>query len=134
MHQPFTGPQANDTGRADVITHRRASGSSQQSPVESRARTLPHAIALTKQVEARKPLASELRALALDMLGLYQPEDVPAECAAWVRTTVEAAVSDVCDPAIAALTRRLNAELRLAPSDVARRIDDARLRREAGFA
>ncbi|HEY7024549.1 MAG TPA: hypothetical protein VH371_06295 [Candidatus Limnocylindrales bacterium] len=95
---------------------------------------MPHLISLAKQLEARSRLASELRALALDLLGLYQPEDVPPDCAAWVRATVEAAVSDACDPAISALTRRLNAELRVAPPYFARRIDDARLRHEAGFA
>jgi hypothetical protein len=72
--------------------------------------------------------------IALDLLGLYEAEEMSGECARWVRTTIESAVAEICDPAISTLTHRLAAELRVAPSDVARRIDLTRRRHEAGFA
>jgi hypothetical protein len=95
---------------------------------------LPRGITSARQLEARHRLASELRMIALDLLGLYEAEEMSGECARWVRTTIESAVAEICDPAVSTLTRRLAAELRVAPSDVARRIDLTRQRHEAGFA
>jgi hypothetical protein len=94
---------------------------------------LPRLISTLRQVEARRQLDSELRAIALDLLGLYEAEELPRECALWVRTTVEAAVSEVSEPAVSVLALRLRSALRAAPTDVARRIDAARLRHEAGL-
>jgi hypothetical protein len=70
----------------------------------------------------------------LDLLGLYEAEELPRECAAWVHTTIETAVSSLCHPAVSALTRHLRSELAVAPPDIARRIDEAKRRHEAGFA
>ena len=110
MFQPPSGAKASDTG------------------------ALPRMITTSRQLEARSRLDSELRAIALDMLGLYEGEELPPECAAWVRTTIEVAVSEVSDPAVSMIALRLRSALGLAPADVARLIDAARLRHEIGFA
>lgn len=129
MHQPFAEATAPHK-RVEETTHGPAPASGTRTaggapvPVITRAR----------QAEARNHLAAELRAIALDLLGLYEAEEMPRECATWVRTTVEAVVAEVCEPALASLTRSLTSELRQAPAEVARRIDRTRLRHEAGFA
>ncbi len=66
------------------------------------------------------------------MLGLYQAEELPDEYAVPVRAMIEAAVSDTVDPAISRLTRHLTTQLAMAPAEVARRIEWARLRHEMG--
>ena len=96
--------------------------------------TRPPMITTSRQLEARTRLDDELRAIALDLLGLYRADDLPGECAAWVRTAIEAAVSEVSDPTVSVLALRLTSALGAAPTDVARRIDAARLRHEAGYA
>jgi len=91
-------------------------------------------ITSSRQVEARSRLDSELQAIALDLLGLYDVEELPRECTTWVRTAIKEAVSEISDPAVSELALRLRSALRGAPADVARRIDAARLRHEVGFA
>ena len=91
-------------------------------------------ITASRVVGARTRLAHDLRWIALDLLGLYDPEELPGECAAWVRATAEAAVSRICDPAVSDLVQFLRAELATAPAPIARRIDETRRRHEAGFA
>ncbi len=111
-----------------------ASASHTRGSATRRAGALPRMITTSRQVEARSRLDSELRAIALDLLGLYEGEELPPDCAAWVRATIEAAVSEVSDPAVAMIALRLRSALGGAPTDVARRIDAARLRHEIGFA
>ncbi len=94
---------------------------------------VPSMITTSSQFEARSRLDSELRAIALDLLGLFQADELPGESAAWVRTTIEAAVSEVSDPTVSVLALRLRSALKGAPADVASRIDAARLRHEAGY-
>lgn len=94
---------------------------------------LPPAITTSRQLEARSRLDAELRAIALDLIGLFQADELPGEYAAWVRTTIEAAVSEVSDPTVSVLALRLRSALKDAPADVASRIDAARLRHEAGY-
>jgi hypothetical protein len=85
------------------------------------------------RVGARSRLDRELRLIAVDLLGPYQSDELPAECAAWVDATTEAAVSSVRDVTLAALAHVLDALLTAAPPDVARRLDEARVRHDAGF-
>jgi hypothetical protein len=133
MHQPLAASNSKDKRAEDANTHRNPPASAVGSR-PSPPRALPRGIASARQLEARHRLASELRMIALDLLGLYEAEEMSGECARWVRTTIESAVAEICDPAISTLTHRLAAELRVAPSDVARRIDLTRRRHEAGFA
>ncbi len=95
---------------------------------------MPPTITTSRQIEARSRLDAELRAIALDLLGLFQGDELPGECAAWVRTTIEAAVSEVSEPAVSVLALRLTSALGDAPRYVSSRIDAARLRHEAGYA
>jgi hypothetical protein len=133
MHRSFAAASSEEL-HGEEAARLNAAGSSDIRSLASPENPLPRAIPHTRQMDARSRLRSELRGIALDLVGLYQVEEMPRECATWVRTTIEAAVAEVCDPTVAALTRRLSAELLVAPADVARRIDMARRRHEAGFA
>jgi hypothetical protein len=82
---------------------------------------------------ARGRLQSELRAIAVDLLGRCQPGELPGDCAEWLATTVEAAVSGVCDSSLAALTEALDSQLGAAPPDLARRLREAEVRHDAGY-
>ena len=134
MQDPFSGSHSLETRGREPITLRTAAGSSQMGPVGSPPGAVPRAITRSRQVEARSRLAFELRAIALDLLGLYEAEELPRECAAWLRTTIETAVSSISGPTVSALTSHLRSELAVAPVEVARRIDQAKRRHEAGFA
>jgi hypothetical protein len=114
-------------GSADLARRTRGSGAGPTG-------TLSRTITASRQIEARSRLDAELRAIALDLLDLFQADELPGECAAWVRTTIEAAVSEVSEPAVAVLALRLRSALGDAPADVASRIDAARVRHEAGYA
>ena len=85
------------------------------------------------RVGAKGRLERELRSIAFDLLGPNESDELPATCAAWVATTTEAAVSKVSDSALEALVRGLDSLLVAVPPDVARQLDRARARREAGF-
>jgi hypothetical protein len=82
---------------------------------------------------ARSRLESELRAIAVDLLGRSEPGDLPRECAEWLATTVEAAVRRVCDSSLAALAETLDARLDAAPPRIARRLEEAEARHNAGY-
>ena len=90
-------------------------------------------ISIARQREASRRLAAELRALALDMLGLYDSEELSPEGAAWLRSTIEEAVARICDPAVSTIARQLSSQLPAAPPGTAHRIDQARHRHDAGF-
>ena len=120
MHQQVEG-----TGDRALRTRRLSGG-----PVGA----LPPLITTSRQLEARNRLDAELRAIALDLLGLFQADELPGDCAVWVRTTIEAAVSEVSEPAVSVLALRLRSALGDAPPEVASRIGVARLRHEAGYA
>ena len=79
-------------------------------------------------------LEDELRSIAVDLLGPNESEELPEACADWVAATTEAVVSRVCDTALDALVQSLDSLLIDAPPDVARRLDEARVRHDAGFA
>jgi hypothetical protein len=82
---------------------------------------------------ARSRLEAELRAIAVDLLGRCQPGELPNDCAEWLATTVEAAVTRVCDSSLAALADALDSHLDAAPPGVAQRLHEAEVRHDAGY-
>ena len=85
------------------------------------------------RIGARARLEGELRSIALDLLGPNEADEFPASCTDWVATTTDSAVSKVCDAALEALLEALDSLLTGIPPDVARQLDRANVRREAGF-
>lgn len=85
------------------------------------------------RVGARRRLEDELRSIAIDLLGPNESDEFSAACADWVATTTEAAVSRVSDAALDALVDRLDSLYVVVPPDVARHLDRAKARHEAGF-
>ena len=82
---------------------------------------------------ARSRLETELRAIAVDLLGRCQPGELPSDCADWLATTVEAAVAHVCDSSLAVLVQTLDSRLDAAPRGFARRLEEAEARHDAGY-
>ena len=82
---------------------------------------------------ARSRLETELRAIAVDLLGRCQPGELPNDCAEWLATTVEAAVTRVCDSSLAVLAETLDSRLDAAPRRIARRLEEAEVRHDAGY-
>ena len=82
---------------------------------------------------ARSRLEAELRAIAVDLLGRCQPGELPDDCAEWLATTVEGAVTRVCDSSLAALAETLDSRLGAAPPRVVRHLDEAEVRHDAGY-
>jgi hypothetical protein len=83
---------------------------------------------------ARSRLEREVRAIAVDLLGRCQPDELPDDCTEWLATTVDAAVTRVCESSLAALADSLDSRLDVAPPWVARRLRDAEVRHDAGYA
>ena len=82
---------------------------------------------------ARRRLEAELRAIAVDLLGRCQPDEVPSDCAAWLASAVDAGVARVCDSSLSALAEVLDSRLGAAPPRVAKRLDDAEARHDSGY-
>ena len=82
---------------------------------------------------ARGRLDAELHAIAVDLLGRSQPDELPGDCAAWLAATVEEAVDRIRDSSLSALAEALDSRLDAAPPGVARRLRDAEARHDAGF-
>jgi hypothetical protein len=82
---------------------------------------------------ARSRLETELRGIAVDLLGRCQPGELTGDCAEWLATTVEAAVSRVCDSSLALLAETLDSRLDAAPPRIARRLEEAEVRHDAGY-
>jgi hypothetical protein len=78
-------------------------------------------------------LETELRSIALDLLGMNESRDLPAVGRDWVARATEQAVSTVRDAALDALVTRLDSLLAGAPPQVARDLDRAKARMEAGY-
>ena len=85
-------------------------------------------------IGARYRLRLELRAIVSDLLGRCEADELPADVAAWIDETTEAAVAAVCDSSLALLTSTLDSLVARAPIDVIRRLDTARVRQGAGIA
>jgi hypothetical protein len=86
------------------------------------------------RVAAWARLEDELRSIAIDLLGPNESDEFHGACADWVAAASEAAASTVCDSALDALVQCLDSLLIDVPPDVARRLDQARVRHDAGFA
>jgi hypothetical protein len=82
---------------------------------------------------ARSRLESELRAIAVDLLGRCHPGELPSDCADWLAATVDAAVAGVCDSSLAVLAQTLDSRLDAAPEGIARRLEEAEVRHDAGY-
>ena len=85
------------------------------------------------RVGAKRRLEDELRSIAIDLLGPNESDEFSAACADWVATTTEAAVSRVSDAALEALVHRLDSLYVAVPPDVARHLERAKARHQAGF-
>jgi hypothetical protein len=85
------------------------------------------------RVAASARLSADLRAIAMDLLGVNDSDDLPPDCADWVAATTRAAVAGVSQAALDGLVEVLDSLLLDAPPDVARRLDEARIRHEAGY-
>lgn len=85
------------------------------------------------RVEAKGRLEGELRSIAVDLLGPNESDEFPAACADWVATATEAAVTRVTDTALEALVHGLDSLMVAVPADIARQLDRAKARHEAGF-
>jgi hypothetical protein len=85
------------------------------------------------RVQAKGRLEAELRSIAVDLLGPNEADEFPATCADWVETTTEAAVTRVTNAALEALVHELDSLIVAVPPDVARQLDRAKARHDAGF-
>lgn len=86
------------------------------------------------RVRAWARLEDALRSIATDLLGPNESDEFPEACADWVTATTRAAASRVCDSALEALVESLDALLVDVPPEIARRLDEARVRHDIGFA
>ena len=103
-------------------------------PARSPSRVPSSVARHVSRVAAWARLEDELRSIAVDLLGPNELDELPAACADWVAATTEAAVSDVCEAALNRLVQALDSLLVGVPPDVASRLDEARVRHDAGFA
>ena len=85
------------------------------------------------RARARSRLEGELRAISRDALGAHQNDELPTDCAAWLATTIEAAVASVCDETLAALADALDARHPVKPATVAPRHRDVEQPHDAGY-
>ena len=85
------------------------------------------------RVGAQGRLEGELRSIAIDLLGPNEADEFPAACASWVATTIESVVSRVSDSVLEALVHGLDPLLVAVPPDVARHLERAKARHDAGF-
>lgn len=102
--------------------------------VRDRALHSPYGIARhVARVAAWSRLEDALRSIAVDLLGPQALDELPTACAQWVAATTQQAVASVCDDALDRLVLALESRLVDAPPDVARRLDEARIRHDAGY-
>jgi hypothetical protein len=85
------------------------------------------------RVGASVRLEDELESIAMDLLGLNDSDGLSPDSADWVAAAARPAVSGVRDAALDGLVQALDSLLADAPPDVARRLDEARTRRDAGY-
>ena len=102
-------------------------------PSPGRPRVSPWMVRSLARTGARGRLEAELRAIAVDLLGRGQPDELPGDCAAWLAATVEDAVARICDSSLSALAEALDSRLDAAPPGVARRLQEAEVRHDAGL-
>lgn len=94
----------------------------------------PSAVARNlSRVAARARLEQELRSIAVDLLGTNEADEFPEACTDWVAATTASVVPGVCTAALDGLVQAIDSLLVDVPPDVARRLDEARVRHDAGF-
>ena len=98
----------------------------------ARAERSPWMVRSLARTYAQRRLEREVRAIAVDLLGRCQADDLPDDCAEWFANTVDDAVTRVCDSSLTALADTLDARLAAAPSWIARRLREAEARHDAG--
>ena len=115
--------QASGPGRIDLLEPAGDQRSPQPSPwlVRSLART-----------QARSRLETDMREIAVDLLGGSQPGELPTDCSEWLAAAIEATVTRVCDASLGALAEALDARLAAAPPGFVQRLRDAEARHDAG--
>jgi hypothetical protein len=84
------------------------------------------------RMHGRDRLDAEFTRLAVDVLGPYGSDDLPAADSAWMHERVSHAVKVALDPALAAFMAELAKGLVEAPDDLLARVTRAKLRRELG--
>jgi hypothetical protein len=85
------------------------------------------------RVGARRRLETELRAIAVDLLGPFESDELPPGLATWVDVTAERAVSAVCDESLAALIEALESRIMSAPPAFVESLDAVAARHDAGI-
>jgi len=100
----------------------------------SRREGFPSALAgRVARTGAKGRLEGELRSIALDLLGSNESEELPGAYADWVTQATQVAVVTVRDAALESLVFGLDSLLAAAPAHVARDLDRAEARQEAGL-
>ncbi len=102
----------------------------EQSRAERMARTVA---ARALRVGARRRLETELRAIAVDLLGPFESDELPPGLATWVEATAERAVATVCDESLAALIAALESRVMSAPRAFVESLEDVAARHDAGI-
>jgi hypothetical protein len=82
---------------------------------------------------ARGRLDAELRAIAVDLLGRCQPDELPGACAAWLEAAIDHAVTGLSDATLSALAEAVDSRLDAAPPGVVALIHEAEVRHDAGL-
>ncbi|HET7026393.1 MAG TPA: hypothetical protein VFI28_01740 [Candidatus Limnocylindrales bacterium] len=85
------------------------------------------------RIGARDRLRSELRAIAIDLLGPFASDELPSDVSAWIDGATESAVASVCDASLSGLIDALESRRAVAPAAVVQRLDDAAARHDAGI-
>jgi hypothetical protein len=85
------------------------------------------------RIGAHDRLRSELRAIAIDLLGPFASDELPSDVSAWIDGATESAVASVCDASLSGLIDALESRRAAAPAAVLHRLDDAAARHDAGI-
>src|SRR5690242_12978277 len=99
----MNGVEARQLGQSANRQHEPALESTPGQPERS-----PWLVRSLTRTLARRRLERELRAITVDLLGRCQPNELPSDCAEWLETAVEAAVTHVCESSLAKLMETLD--------------------------
>ncbi len=84
------------------------------------------------RIHGRDRLDAELLRIAMDLIGPYDRDDLPAAEREWLEQKVSVAVNAALEPALQTFLAELAAGLVEAPDDLLARVTRAKLRRELG--
>jgi len=85
------------------------------------------------RIGAHDRLRSELRSIAIDLLGPFASDELPSDVSTWIDAATEGAVASVCDASLSGLIDALESRRAAAPPAVLHRLDDAAARHDAGI-